>query len=482
MTQETKAESEMNRETTPPPPLTAADPFPGEFRLVRLLGSGAFGEVWLADDLSPLRRQVALKFLRTSGVRHDAGQALAILQNDARLLASLRHPNIVQVHAWRQAPGCSPCLVMHFVPGGSLDGRVREHGPLNWNLAARYVADIADGLLLVHGKGIIHRDVKPANMLHDPETDEALLTDFGIAARLADPLTVAGTPSYMAPEAFRGEVSPALDVYALAASLFWLVTATAPFDGDDVTALCHNIEAGLPVIDPRFAGVPAPLEQLIRAGLAARAGDRPSLGEFVRQLRGALNLLLADCLTQPPGGEGTVVPPVHIRLILSRIDHGRRSSIAWSTRMPEPMLRDLRRVPKAPDSVQLRTGERVRLEVEVDRPGYVTVFNIGPTGNLNLLYPAEPGDAPPMLAAHRRMHLLDLELTPPAGQERLFAVWTRQPLPLRLDELRSLVEEGHTGCAGPYRATRDMARVRQSLEQINPQDRHVVVLELEHVM
>src|SRR5438093_1034121 len=79
------------------------DPFPGEYRLVRRLGRGAFGEVWLADDLSPLGRPVALKFLRVGGSARRREQALAVLRNEARVLGSLRHPNIVQVHAWKQA-------------------------------------------------------------------------------------------------------------------------------------------------------------------------------------------------------------------------------------------------------------------------------------------------------------------------------------------------------------------------------------------
>ncbi len=480
MTQETTPSSAANQETLLPSSPGAADLFPGEFRLLRLLGAGAFGEVWLADDLSPLRRQVALKFLRTTGIRHDLEQALAILQNEARCLASLRHPNIVQVHAWRQAANAPPCLVMNYVPGGSLEHRVLESQPLSWHLAARYVADVADGLLLVHGKGIIHRDVKPANMLHDPETDEALLTDFGIAAHLADPRNVAGTPAYMAPEAFRGEVSPALDVFALSASLFWLVTGTTPFPGKDVTELCQNIEAGLPALDPRFVGVPAPLEQLIRAGLAADPAVRPTLAEFVRHLRGALNLLLADCLTLPADG-ATGDAPVQLRLLVSKqIGRETPSSVECSKRSPQAVLRDLRRVPRAPDLIQLRTGDRVRVEVEVDRPGYVTVFNIGPTGNLNLLCPTQPGDTPPLLPANQPMLLLDVVLTPPAGNERLFAVWTRTPFALRLDELRGLVGSEHTGGTGPYRATRDMVRVRDTLDQISPKDRHVVVLELDH--
>src|SRR5262245_5176363 len=137
--------AEDTHQTGKPAPRVAdpGDPFPDEFQLVRKLGDGAFGDVWLAEDLSPLGRLVALKFLRTGG--RPAGPALASLQNEARLLAALRHPNLVAVHAWRTVPGSgAPCLVMQYVPGGSLDRRVEQDGPLPWALAARYVADIAD--------------------------------------------------------------------------------------------------------------------------------------------------------------------------------------------------------------------------------------------------------------------------------------------------------------------------------------------------
>jgi serine/threonine protein kinase len=471
----------MTQETTPfsstAPEI--ADPFPGELRLLRRLGRGAFGEVWLAEDLSPLARLVALKFLRLGGARARQEQALAALHNDARLLASLRHPNIVAVHAWRQQPQGPPCVEMQYISGGSLEQRVHASGPLPWALAARYIADVADGLVLVHARGIVHRDVKPANILHDPDLDEAVLTDFGIAARLVEARNVAGSPAYMAPEAFRGIVAPSLDVYGLAASLFWLATGTTPFPGDDVTALLDNIERGLPEVDPRFATLPAPLEQLLRAGLAADAACRPSLAEFVRRLRGTLNLLLADCLTLPVHQQAPA-PPVHLRLLVSRqVDARTCVPLASSAARSEALLRDMKRVPQAPQRIQVHTGERVRLEIESDQPGFVTVFNLGPTGNLNLLCPTNPDAPPPDLAPHRPLQVADVVLTPPAGQERLFAVWTRQPLLLRLHDLRSLVEGGDS--AGPYRATRDMVRVQQSLQAIAPRDRHAVVLELDHV-
>ncbi len=298
------------------------DPFPGEFGLERRLGQGAFGEVWLARDLSPLARLVALKFLRLAGSPARREQALALLHNEARVLAALSHPNIVQVHAWKQpADTTGPCLVLQYVPGGSLADRVREQGPLPWELGGRYIADVAEGLLLVHGKGIIHRDVKPANVLLDPDRDEALLTDFGIAARLVDAGLAAGTPLFMAPEAFRGEVSPAQDVYGLAASLFWLVAGSAPFDGRNEKELLAAIERGLPPHEPRLAALPGPLDDLLRAGLSCRAADRPALPEFVRRLRGTLNRLLADSLPlsplweRGPGGEGN---SVNLRLVVSR--------------------------------------------------------------------------------------------------------------------------------------------------------------------
>jgi serine/threonine protein kinase len=478
MSQETRPHSTTDPDTHLPP----SDSLEGlgEFALQRRLGQGAYGEVWLARDLSPLGRLVALKFLRLTADAGRRQQALAVLQNEARLLAVLRHPNIVAVHAWREVPGWpaaqsrTPALVLQYVAGGSLADVVAARGPLPWHLAGRYVADIADGLLLVHRRGVIHRDVKPANLLLDCETDEALLTDFGIAARLADPRAVAGTPLYMAPEAFAGDVSPALDVYSLAASLFWLITGAPPFDGADRHELLARVERGLPARDPRLAVLPAPLEELVRAGLAPRPQARPGLTDFARRLRGALNLLLADQL-RPHS-----TAPVHLRLIVSRrVENGSWVPVAGAQHSDD-VPRDLCRVPGRPDRVTLRTGDRVRLEVEAQQPGHVTVFNVGPTGNLNLLYPADPSAAAPLLPGGCCLHIMDVELTPPAGQERLFALWTRRPLPLPLEELRSLVEQGTLPASGAYRATRDMARVGQSMNALSPEDRHVVVLELDH--
>src|SRR5438128_2289857 len=155
MSEETAPFVPAEQDTRADPPPTP-DPFPGELRLLRALGHGAFGDVWLAEDLY-LGRVVALKFLRCPD-KTGSAQALAILQNEARLMASVVHPNIVQVHAWRNS-SAGPCLVLQYVAGGSLQQRAQREGPLPWPKAARYIADVADGLLAGHQRGIIHRDV-----------------------------------------------------------------------------------------------------------------------------------------------------------------------------------------------------------------------------------------------------------------------------------------------------------------------------------
>jgi serine/threonine protein kinase len=453
------------------------DPFPGEFRLRRFLGQGAFGQVWLADDLN-LGWQVALKTLRLPGTSTLGPHALAGLRQEAQHLARLHHPNIVQVHAWRQAAG-EHYLVLEYVPGGSLADRLKRDGPLDWQQAVRYIADVGEGLLQVHAQGIIHRDIKPANILWNSEKDEALLTDFGVAARLAEPGTVAGTPLYMAPEAFAGQVTPALDVYSLAASLFHLTTGEVPFGPAPLPGLVLQISDGLPVADPRCQCLPEPVERIVRAGLASKPELRPSMPDFLAALRGCLNQLLADAIPAPEEASGK--GPVGIHLVISRLEQGRYRPVAATQRVVGSLTRDMRKVPRAPEQITLRTGDQVRIEVLADHDGFLTVFNVGPTGNLNLLYPDDlPGDSTTTIQRNMSLHIVDIEMMPPAGRERLFAIWTRRPLPLRLNQLHSLVDRSERVGSQRYRASRDMARVKQSVKELPREDWHAVVVEVEH--
>ena len=460
---------------------TIPDPFPGEFRFRRVVGAGSFGEVWLADDLH-LGRQAALKTLKTSAPL--APGVLKALRNEARCLAQLSHPNVVQVYSWREAAS-QYYLVMEFVEGGSLADRLKSHGALDWREAAHFVADVGEGLLTAHARGIIHRDIKPANILikpansvRDAERDEAMLTDFGLAAHLAAPDTIAGTRGYMAPEAFAGDVSPAIDVYSLAATLFHLITGTLPF-GRDPTVLA--IERGLPDPDPRCRPIPEPLDRIIRGGLAASPRRRTHLSDFVGSLRGSLNQLLADALASAPA-IAKEKSPVTLELVVRRRGpNGVFSPVMRAQSACKRGMRDMRKVPDPPEQVCLRSGDLVRVEVTADRDGCINVFNIGPTGNLNVLYPdeADLGTSVGQIRRGEPLHVLDVEMVPPVGVERLFAVWSRAPLALRPEEIQSLVEREVVE-SRPYRATRDMKRIQASVQPLRPEDWHAVVLELDH--
>jgi serine/threonine protein kinase len=455
-------------------------PFLGPgYRVRKLLGCGAFGEVWLAEDLN-LPRLVAVKTLRPGLEADQRARLLAALRHDAHVLAKVEHPNIVRVYSWLTVND-NHALVLQYVSGGALDERLLREGPLDWQRAARYIADVGEGLGAVHAQGMVHRDIKAANILWDPDRGEALLTDFSVAARLSDQPSVGGSLSTMSPDALDGRITPALDVYSLAATLFHLVTGEVPFPGPMVSDLLRQITAGLPDPDPRCAGLPEPLERIIRAGLARDARRRPSLCEFIATLRGTLNQLMADRLASPVPGSSRPAP-VSLRLNVRReVAPGRFESLATTHPHRGVLTRDMKKVPRPPDQVRLRTGDRVQIEVLADRPGYVTVFNIGPTGVLNLLHPLDlSSSSAAAIAAQQPLLIGDVELTLPTGRERLCAVWSRAPLPLDPKELQSLAEGGQVAGSRPYRATRDMKRVQQSVHQLGPDEWHAVVLELDH--
>jgi hypothetical protein len=342
-----------------------------------------------------------------------------------------------------------------------------------------------------------------------------LLTDFGVAARLIDPGNVAGSIPYMAPEAFHSRVSPALDVYSLAATCFHVATGCTPFLSQRIGELQEEIARGLPEPDPRCSCLPEPMERVIRAGLEPDPHKRLSLDAFLARLRGALNQSLVDSLRmspqaapsvpsteltpgakpKPPGPPPTEPeppqsapsdPPVDLRLHVSRRDRlGGYTPVPAAQQTPAParVTRDMKKVPPAPDQVRLRTGDLVRLEVSAGRSGFLTVFNVGPAGALNLLYPEADSERSGPITAGHPLHIVEVQMTPPAGRERLVAVWTRQPLDLRLDQLHSLAKRdlGEALPSRPYVATRDMKRVQLSVQQLQPGDWQSAVLELDHI-
>jgi hypothetical protein len=174
-----------------------------------------------------------------------------------------------------------------------------------------------------------------------------------------------------------------------------------------------------------------------------------------------------------PAAAGPGSAPVELRLLVSK-EIGPDSYQPLAAARPEEpgSLQHRQGVPPAPQRVRLRIGDRVRIQVRADRDGHVTVFNIGPTGNFHLLGPSVAG----RLEADRLLDVLEVGVTPPAGRERVVAVWTREPLPL--GDVLALTGGG-PGVSAPYRATRDLERVQKSVRQLGRDDWHAVALDLD---
>ncbi len=237
-----------------------------QFRLIKILGQGTFGTVWLARD-TRLERDVALKMARQD--RLDSSDVDLFLR-EARAAANLAHPNIVAVHEIRNGQGVrAPYIVTALIDGPNLKNSPLMKG-ITPRKAAELTAKIARALHYAHRQGIVHRDLKPGNILLDAE-DEPHLADFGLAKRESGDDTLSasgkllGTPLYMAPEQAAGhhdEVDSRTDIYALGVILYELLTGQPPFRGA-LESLLYQISHSSP-LPPREcrAGVPVDLERI----------------------------------------------------------------------------------------------------------------------------------------------------------------------------------------------------------------------------
>jgi serine/threonine protein kinase len=252
----------------------------GRYKVVRPLGVGGMGSVFLAEDLL-LRRRVAVKVLyRTIGTEAAARGA-----REARLAASLNHPNIVAVHDFIQANGLS-AIVMEYVEGSTLAEVIATHGPYSVGQAELLLRQVSCALAEAHAAGIVHRDVKPSNILLDG--DRALLTDFGIARGPDDVALTAegkliGTYAYMSPETVRGAApTTQADIWALGATIYFALEAKLPFEVDGHRsdfALLHRIMSGEPAPEPEHAGE---LSGLLQSMLSTEPNGRPSAADICK--------------------------------------------------------------------------------------------------------------------------------------------------------------------------------------------------------
>ena len=259
-----------------------------QLQLGPLLGQGGFAAVFRAHDPF-LERDVAIKVLDPS-LAVDAALREQFL-HEARTIAAAEHPHIVPLYSAESAGGLL-YLVMRLVPGQSLVDRIAE-GKLPAAEAARIALECAGALAAAHAVGVVHSDIKPANILLDANGN-ATVTDFGIALVTSRPsreitgLTT-GTPHYMSPEQSLGEqVDGRSDVYALGVVLHEMLTGTCPFSGRNATeVIAKHISAPIPKVSDREPATPVALVRLVERMLAKDPAGRPTAAELVKELTAA---------------------------------------------------------------------------------------------------------------------------------------------------------------------------------------------------
>ncbi len=260
----------------------------GRYEITRLLGRGGMAVVFLAEDLS-LERQVAIKVLPPE-LSHDP-KLVPRFQQEAKTAAKLDHPNIIPIYRVESEAGLD-YFVMKYVTGRSLE-QILEEGPLPIDLARRVLREAALALAHAHQRRIVHRDVKPANIMLESD-GRVILTDFGIskalqsASQLTGTGTIIGTPHYMSPEQAKGlEVDGRADQYSLAIVGHQILTGKQPFDGSAHSILYKHVFEPPPPMFAERSDVPRDLSLALARALAKDPGERfASMEEFAMALGG----------------------------------------------------------------------------------------------------------------------------------------------------------------------------------------------------
>lgn len=308
----------------------------GNFKLLRLLGKGAMGLVIQAQDVN-LGRIVALKVLRKQIRGMDDEQKVQQFLREAKAIARIEHPNVAHIYQIDSHEGWW-YIASEFIEGGSVRDVVRAAGPLTPARACPITADAAAALLAVHHVGMIHRDVKPSNIMLT-RTGRAKLVDFGLV-RMDDPNDpfdfhdqTIGTPHYMPPELVRHEpATAASDVYSLGATLYYTLTGKPPFEADDMQeVLRQHVQDPRPDVHKLAPLCSESLAKLIQRMMAIKQEDRPT----VTEVQGALR---AENIGAAPGDSSIVIDPDSLA-VLSRSEPDRSSLVLNTSTTAAPRRR-----------------------------------------------------------------------------------------------------------------------------------------------
>lgn len=253
-----------------------ADETIGIYVLQRQIGKGGMGAVWLAHDPT-LDRPVAIKMLPAELAADP--DYLARFRREATTLAGIRHPHLMHIYA----VGCEGgrhFIAMEYIKGHSLARILRNQGALPWKVALRVLGQVLAALDKVHGAGVVHRDLKSANIMID-EDRRAILMDFGLAKPRHDRSVttghaILGTPEYMAPEVAEGaDATFASDIYALGVVLHEMLTGQVPFRGPSAIAtLRQQVESPVPTLTGLVADMPGPLDAVVARAMAKSPSER----------------------------------------------------------------------------------------------------------------------------------------------------------------------------------------------------------------
>ena len=265
----------------------------GRYKIIKKIGSGGMANVYLAEDLI-LEREVAVKMMSLNFQEDEARDNLRRFQREALSTTELIHPNIVNIYDVGE--GDNPYIVMEFVDGMDLKKYIQNNHPIPYSKVIKIMSQILSGISNAHANGIIHRDIKPHNILIDHE-GTVKITDFGIAVALSQNSitqtnSILGSVQYISPEQARGNiVTKQSDVYSLGIVLYEMLTGTVPFEGESaVSVALKHFQAPIPSLREFDSRIPQPLENVVLKATAKEPKDRyASVSEMLTDLETSLD-------------------------------------------------------------------------------------------------------------------------------------------------------------------------------------------------